>query len=143
MLVENETQINNTFLESKKFLEINSVQLLRNDFIVQNISITEKNHFIYAKYKNKDYTIVLESSHDLFNIEISNDKKEFTNLCYRYDFSNTLNVDNLSKAFSLLREMLKKNDFPLYIINDDKIYMTYKGNTKKIKTIEKEHLQGI
>lgn len=143
MFVENETQINNTFLESKKFLEINSVQLLRNDFIVQNISITEKNHFIYAKYKNKDYTIVLESSHDLFNIEISNDKKEFTNLCYRYDFSNTLNVDNLSKAFSLLREMLKKNDFPLYIINDDKIYMTYKGNTKKIKTIEKEHLQGI
>ena len=55
MLVENETQINNTFLESKKFLEINSVQLLGNDFIVQNISITEKNHFIYAKYKNKDY----------------------------------------------------------------------------------------
>lgn len=129
----------NSFFECKDLLDNNISSLLDSSCKVLNFNSSETGHFLYLNIIYKGYKIKFESFHDLFDIDIYDSEMAFTNLCFQYKFNNKMNIVNIKNAFKLLKEMIITNDFPLYIIKDDKKYIKYKGTIKRIKQIQKAY----
>lgn len=85
------------------------------------------------KYCLQNYIIVFESERDAFNIQI-NDSDGASNSLYRIEkYSSHTEIVNVKNAIILLKNVLEKNEFNLYIYKKDKVYRKNSDGIKLIK----------
>lgn len=91
---------------------------------------------IEYQYIPLHYTIVFESDRNVFVIDIFDEEGAKSTLYGIEHFQNETNKKNVQTAVSLLRKVLRKNDFYFYITKNEKLYRKKNKEYKRIKDIK-------
>lgn len=87
------------------------------------------------RYIPNNYDIEIENEYRRFGIRIIDDEKA-SNVLYRIcKHDAQLSEESIAHAVSLLKTVLEKNDFDMYITKDHKIYRKNSAGIKRIKDI--------
>lgn len=93
------------------------------------------------EYIPQKYSIIVENELRTFTITIEDDE-EATNSLYRIEkFDNQLAEKNIMHSIEILKSVLVKNTFNLYINKDNKLYRKNADGIKRVKDL-KELLNG-
>lgn len=121
------------------FKEIFSANIVVKD---KFCDIDNKGYFkIVFKYLPLNYDIIVENEIRTFTITIEDEGKAKNSLYRIEKFDNTLDEENIKKALCILKRILDKNEFNLYLYKDKKIYKKYGDELKRVKDL-KELLNG-
>lgn len=90
---------------------------------------------IEYKYIPSEYNIFFESERNVFCIDIY-DEEGAKNSLYRIEkFQNETEIRNIEKAIQKLKNVLKNNDFCLYITRGGKLYRKKNHQYKRVKDL--------
>ena len=80
-----------------------------------------------------NYIITIENELKTFSIEIKDKEEASTPLGRIEKYKSELNERNIYEVVCLLKKVLYKNDFDLYIYRDDKVYIKNEQGIKRLK----------
>lgn len=105
-------------------------------FVEKQIAIEHMGFFkIKYRYLPLEYDIVFENDRGAFSIDIYDDEGAH-NLLYRIEkFDSETTVENVKNAIQILKNVLKKNDFCLYITREGKLYRKKSQHYKRVKDL--------
>lgn len=105
------------------------------DVVLEEIccQFSSRGYFKIAyKYVPSNYSIIIENEMRLFNIEIEDEEGASTHLNRIRKHDGSLNPRNIKNVLLLLKKVLRKNNFPFYIYEEDKIYRKMDGKIEEI-----------
>lgn len=103
-------------------------------FLEKQVVIEHMGFFkIKYRYLPLGYDIVFENDRGLFSIEIYDDEGAYNFLCEMGKYDNETTEENVKNAVQILKNVLKKNDFGLYITREGKLYRKKDQNYKRVK----------
>lgn len=99
--------------------------------------IDNKGYFkIVFQYLPLNYNIIIENEIRTFTITIEDEGKAKNSL-YRIErFDNTLGEENIKKALCILKKILDKNQFSLYLYKDKRLYKKNNNKLKRVKDLK-------
>lgn len=105
-------------------------------FVEKQVAIEHMGFFkIKYRYLPLGYDIVFENDRGAFSIDIYDDEGAH-NLLYRIEkFDSETTVENVKNAIQILQNVLKKNDFCLYITREEKLYRKKNQHYKRVKDL--------
>lgn len=105
-------------------------------FVEKQVAIEHMGFFkIKYRYLPLGYGIVFENDRGAFSIDIYDDEGAH-NLLYRIEkFDSETTVENVKNAIQILKNVLKKNDFCLYITREGKLYRKKNQHYKRVKDL--------
>lgn len=105
-------------------------------FVEKQVAIEHMGFFkIKYRYLPLGYDIVFENDRGAFSIDIYDDEGAH-NLLYRIEkFDSETTVENVKNAVQILQNVLKKNDFCLYITREGKLYRKKNHHYKRVKDL--------
>lgn len=105
-------------------------------FVEKQVAIEHMGFFkIKYRYLPLGYDIVFENDRGAFSIDIYDDEGAH-NLLYRIEkFDSETTVENVKNAILILKNVLKKNDFCLYITQEGKLYRKKNQHYKRVKDL--------
>lgn len=105
-------------------------------FVEKQVAIEHMGFFkIKYRYLPLGYDIVFENDRGAFSIDIYDDEGAH-NLLYRIEkFDSETTVENVKNAVQILQNVLKKNDFCLYITQEGKLYRKKNQHYKRVKDL--------
>lgn len=89
------------------------------------------------EYVPLNYIITIENEMRTFNVTIEDKEKASTPLSRIKKYESGLSQDNIHEVICFLKEVLRENDFDLYIYKDDKVYIKNKQGVKRIKRVKR------
>lgn len=120
-----------------KILDIFSNIFGKDIFLLEKSIAIEHMGFFKIKYRYLPlgYDIVFENDRGAFSIEIYDDEGA-NNLLYRIEkFDSETTVENVKYATPILKNILEKNDFCLYITREGKLYRKKNRHYKRVKDL--------
>lgn len=105
-------------------------------FVEKQVAIEHMGFFkIKYRYLPLGYDIVFENDRGAFSIDIYDDEGAH-NLLYRIEkFDSETTVENVKNAIQILKNVLKKNDFCLFITREGKLYRKKNQHYKRVKDL--------
>ena len=105
-------------------------------FVEKQIAIEHMGFFkIEYRYLPLEYNIVFENERGIFSIDIY-DNEGAHNLLYRIEkFDSKTTAENVKNATQILKNVLEKNDFCLYICREGKLYSKKNLYYKRVKDL--------
>lgn len=104
--------------------------------IVKTSALLDKGSFLLSyEYIPLNYIITIENEMRTFDITIEDKEKASTPLGRIKKFESGLNEKNIYNAVRLLKDVLVKNNFDLYVYIDDKVYIKNKNGIKRVRIV--------
>lgn len=105
-------------------------------FVEKQVAIEHMGFFkIMYRYLPLKYDIFFENDRGVFSIDIY-DCEGAHNILYRIEkFDSETTVENVKNATQMLKNVLKKNDFCLYITREGKLYKKKDQHYKRVKDL--------
>ena len=91
-------------------------------------------------YKPTKFYITLDADRGLFSLNMEDEVKDWNTLYRIKRFDNEMTEDCLEKALIILKQVLEKNNFPMYKSENNKLYKKQNGAYRRIKDIYGELL---
>ena len=105
--------------------------------IEEAVNYSDRGYFrINFKYIPLNYNIIIENEIRTFTITIE-DSEKAQNSLYRIEkFNNTLDDVNIKNALTILKRILDKNEFVLYVYIGQKVYKKTNNQLKRVKDLK-------
>lgn len=99
------------------------------------------NFRLIYNYVPLNYKIIVENELRTFTITIEDDENAKNSLYRIEKFDNQLCEENIVKSLGILKKVLNKNEFTLYLYVNNKLYKKNSNGLKRVKDI-RELLNG-
>lgn len=105
--------------------------------IDESVNYSSRGYFkLVFKYLPLNYNIIIENEVRTFTITIE-DSEKAQNSLYRIEkFDNSLEDGNIKNALCILKRILDKNEFVLYVYKEQKVYKKVNNQLKRVKDIK-------
>ncbi len=102
--------------------------------LVKSCAFKNYGRFILSyEYIPLNYIVTIENEIRTFNIMIEDKEKASTPLGRIKKHKGDLNEKNIYEVICLLKDVLSKNDFDLYIYKDNKVYVKNAQGIKRVR----------
>ncbi len=129
--------------EAKHLVLINKILDIFSNIFGEDVFFAEKQvaieHMGFFKIKYRylplGYDIVFENDRGMFSIEIYDNEGAHNLLCRIEKFDNETTIENVKNAIQILKRILQKNDFYLYVTRGGKLYKKKDQYYKRVKDL--------